>query len=194
MLRGYVRYRSSMASPIMGLIRGALDRLVLVAATLTGGCVPGFMAQYRQRVGGRLDQVLRDLVPFEQIAQRDFGGSLDALIQHHRDSLDSAFHQEAAAIQQMLDDAARLREAAAALDTNLYGQAAWLLRHADPDLVQATWSVWRPSFDISLDGVIFAVVAGLALWALFLLVWHAVAASTIRLRGARAGSAAGWHR
>jgi hypothetical protein len=170
----------------MGLIRAALDRLVLVAATLTGGCVPSFMAQYRQRLGGRLDQVLRDLVPFEQIAQRDFGGSLEALIQHHRDSLDSAFRQEGAAIQQMLDAAARLREAVAALDTNLYGQFAWLVRHADPDLVHATWSAWRPAFDVSLDGLTFAVVAGLSLWVLFLLVWYGAAASVRRLSGNRA--------
>jgi hypothetical protein len=171
---------------MMGLIRGALDRLVLVAAILTGGCVPSFMAQYRQRVGGRLDQVLRDLLPFEQIAQRDFGGSLDALIQHHRDSLDLAFQQEGAAIQQMLDAAARLREAVAALDTNVYGQFAWLVRHADPDLVHATWSAWRPSFDLSPDGLTFAVVAGLALWVLFLLMWYGAAASVRRLRGAHA--------
>jgi hypothetical protein len=171
---------------MMGLIRGALDRMVLVAAMLAGGCVPSFMAQYRQRVGGRLDQVLRDLVPFEQIAQRDFGGSLQALVQHHRDSLDQAFQQEAGAIQQMLDAAARLREAVAALDTNLFGQAAWLLRHADPDLAHATWSAWQPSFDVSLDGLTFAVAAGLALWALFLLVWYGAAASLLRLRGTRA--------
>jgi hypothetical protein len=173
---------------MMGLIRGALDRLVLVAAMLAAGCVPSFMAQYRQRVGGRLDQVLRDLMPFEHIAQSDFGGSLEALIQHHRDSLDKAFQQEAAAIQQMLDAAARLREAAAALDTNVYGQAAWLLRHADPDLVHATWSAWRPSFDVSLDGLTFAFVAGLALWALFLLMWYGAAASLLRWRGARASA------
>jgi hypothetical protein len=173
---------------MMGLIRGALDRLVLVAAILTGGCVPGFMGQYRQRVGGRLDQVMRDLIPFEQIAQRDFGGSLEALIQHHRDSVDQAFQQEAAAIQQMVDAAARLREAAAGLDTNVYGQFAWLVRHADPDIFHATWSAWRPSFDVSPDSLTFAVVAGLALWVLFLLIWSGAAASMRRLRGARAAS------
>ena len=167
---------------MMRLIRGALDRVVLVAAMLTAGCVPSFMAQYRQRVGGRLDQVLRDLVPFEHIAQSDFGGSLQALIQHHRDSLDKAFQQEAAAIQQMLDAAARLREAAAALDTNVFGQVAWLLRHADPDLIHMTWSAWQPSFDVSPDGVTFAIVAGLALRLLFLLMWYGASAS---LRGLR---------
>jgi len=168
---------------MMGLIRGALDRLVLVAAILAGGCVPSFIAQYRQRVGGRLDQVMRDLAPFQQIAQRDFGGSLDALVQHHRDSSDTIFHQEAAAIQQMLDALAQLREAAASLDTNVYGQFAWLVRHADPDLVHATWSAWRPSFDLSIDGLTFAVAAGLALWLLFLLIWFVAAASVRRLRG-----------
>jgi hypothetical protein len=171
---------------MVGLVRGALDRVVLVAAILAGGCVPGFIAQYRQRVGGRLDQVLRDLAPFERIAQRDFGGSLNALIQHHHDSFDRAFQQEAAAIQQMLDAAARLREAAAALDTNVYGQFGWLLRHADPDIVQATWSAWQPSFNLSIDGLTFALAAGLALWLLFLLLWAGAGAALRRLRRRRA--------
>ena len=170
----------------MGLIRGVLDRVVLVAAILAAGCVPSFIAQYRQRVGGRLDQVVQDLKPFEQIAQRDFSGSLGALIQHHRDSLDTSFHREGAAIQQMVDAAAQLREAVAALDTNLYGQFAWLVLHPDPDLFRATWSAWRPSFDLSLDGLTFAILAGLALWGLFLLIWYGAAASVRRLRGARA--------
>jgi hypothetical protein len=172
----------------MNLIRGILDRLVLVAAILAGGCVPSFMAQYRQRVGGRLDQVLRDLAPFDQIAQRDFGGSLDALIRHHLASPDNTFHQEAAAIQQMVDAVARLREAAAALDTGVYHQFTWLLRHADPDLAQATWSAWRPSFDLSPDALSFALVAGLTLWLLFLLIWYATAAAARRLWRGRAAA------
>jgi DUF2937 family protein len=172
----------------MSLIRGLLDRVVLVAAILAGGCVPGFVAQYRQRVGGRLDQVVRDLAPFQQIAQRDFGGSLDALIRHHRASVDAAFHQEGDAIQQMVDAAARLREAAHALDTDLYGQLAWLLRHADPDLVAATWSAWQPSFDLSYEGLTFAIGAGLTLCLAFLLTWYAAAASVRWIRGKRAAA------
>jgi hypothetical protein len=41
----------------MSMIRGLLDRLVLIGGVLVGGCVPGFITQYHQRVGGRLDQV-----------------------------------------------------------------------------------------------------------------------------------------
>ncbi len=167
------------------LIRGIFDRVVLVAAILAGGCVPSFIAQYRQRVGGRLDQVLRDLAPFDQIAQRDFGGNRDKLIWHHLQSPDTSFHQEGAAIQQMADALARLREAAAALDSSVFHQFTWLLRHADPDLVQATWSAWQPSFDLSLDGLMFAAVAGLVLWAVFMLIWYAVELSLRWLRRPR---------
>jgi hypothetical protein len=169
----------------MGLIRGALDRIVLVAAILASGCVPSFIAQYRQRVGGRLDQVVRDLKPFQDIAQRDFGGSLNALIEHHRASADTVFPREGIAIQQMVDAAARLRDAVRALDTDLYGQIAWLLRHADLDLVGATWSAWQPSFDLSYEGLTFAVCAGLVLWLAFQLLWYAVAASARAIRGHR---------
>ena len=47
----------------MSFVRGLLDRIVLVAAFIAGGLVPGFITQYRQRVGGRLDQALLDLIP-----------------------------------------------------------------------------------------------------------------------------------
>ena len=83
--------------------RGLLDRAVLVAGTVAGGCVPGFIIQYRQRVEGRLDQVDQDLAPFRAIAERFHGGSLDALIKHQLVSPDSTFRADGAAIQTMVD-------------------------------------------------------------------------------------------
>src|SRR2546429_70783 len=41
---------------MMLFLRGLFDRLFLVTAVVAGGLLPGFIAQYRQRVGGRLDQ------------------------------------------------------------------------------------------------------------------------------------------
>jgi len=160
----------------MGLIRGVLDRILLIAAILAGGCVPSFVTQYRQRIGGRLDQVLSDLAPFEQIAQRDFGGSLQALIQHHTASTDPTFAKEGAAVQQMVDTAARLREALQALGGDLFHQVGWLLGHLDFDVARATWAAWQPSFSLSPEGLVFALIAGVAVWIVFLLIWHAIAA------------------
>src|SRR5215469_11999703 len=56
----------------MSLIRGFIDRLLLVCAIVAGGLVPGFIAQYRQRLGGRLDQAQIDLAPWQKIADQYF--------------------------------------------------------------------------------------------------------------------------
>ena len=110
------------------LVRGLIDRAVLVAGTVAGGCVPGFIVQYRQRVGGRLDQVVMDLAPFRAIAERFHGGSLDALIQHHLVSPDATFRAEGAAIQAMVDSELRLRGMMEALQGDVWHQLHTSLR------------------------------------------------------------------
>lgn len=160
----------------MHIVRGILDRLVLLGAVLTAACVPSFIAQYRQRLGGRLDQVSADLAPFQAIADHDFGGSLAKLIDYHLASQDTTFRREGAALQSMVEAAAHLREALQALNTDLLHQFLYLLRHPDYDLLRSTWSAYQPGFALTVEGVLFALVLGLIVWLLFLAVWHCTAA------------------
>jgi hypothetical protein len=159
----------------LGVIRGLLDRIVLLCAVVAAGCVPSFIAQYRQRASGRLDQVLADLAPFQQIAEREHGGSLAALIQHHLQSSDATFHGEGAALQNMVDAADRLRAMLQGLDTDLYHQCLYLLLHGDAGLAHATWALFEPGFSLTAQGALFALSLGVLLWLLFLGAWHAVA-------------------
>jgi hypothetical protein len=161
---------------VRNLFRGLLDRAVLVAGTVAGGCVPGFIVQYRQRVGGRLDQVIQDLVPFRAIAERFHGGSLDALIKHHLVSSDSTFRAEGAAIQAMVDSELRLRGMMEALQGGVWQQLQYLVAHPDQDLLQATWSAYVPAFTLDMQGILMALVIGVTLWLLFLLIWKGLGA------------------
>jgi hypothetical protein len=167
----------------MGWLGGLLDRMLLLAGVIAGGCVPGFIVQYQQRLGGRLDQVLRDLAPFQEIANRMHGGSLDALIRHHLASTDATFYAEGAAIRAMAETAEGLRAAAQALNTDLWHQIAFLLREGDPELVRATWSSFTPVFSLTPDSITLALALGLSLWLLFVLVWYSGMAGVRRLRG-----------
>lgn len=159
----------------MKIVRGLLDRLALVAGVLVGGVLPSFMAQYRQRIGGQLAQVLLDLAPFQQIANLRHRGSLDALIQHHLNSADATFQSEGAAIKAMADSALRLREAAAGLDAPVLQQLGYLLSHPDPDAVRATWEVYAPSFGFSVEALGLAAATGIGFWLVFHLFWMLVA-------------------
>jgi hypothetical protein len=159
----------------MAVIRGLLDRIVLLLGVVIAGCVPSFIAQYRQRAAGRLEQVLADLAPFQQIADHEHGGSLADLVRYHLQSSDPTFHREGAALQSMLDAAEHLRALLRGLDTDLFHQGAYLLAHADLDLARSTWSLYQPGFALTIQSVAFALVVGVLLWLVFLGLWHGAA-------------------
>ena len=157
----------------MDFIRGMLDRIVLVTGCVLAGCVPSFISQYRQRLGGQLDQVLADISAFQQIADKYHQGSLQELIQHHLNSNDATFFEEGTAVQKMLSTAEQLRQAAHALNADLYHQVAYLLTGGlDQNIAKAAWITYTPSFVLSNEGIIFSLVAGILIWLVFLLFWR----------------------
>lgn len=158
----------------MYLLRGIFDRVVLVAGIVAAGCIPSFIAQYRQRVGGRLDQVLQDLAPFQAIADQFHHGSLQELIQHHLASPDSTFHREGAAILAMVNSAEQLRQALAALNTDLFHQLLYLLTRIDPLIARATWDAFAPAFNLTAESILFAVIVGTLIWLMFLMIWNII--------------------
>jgi hypothetical protein len=159
----------------MSMLRSVLDRAVLIAAVLCAGMAPSFMAQYRQRVGGHLAQALQDLAPFQQIANLRHRGSLDALVQHHLQSSDPTFQAEGAAIRAMVEAVQHLKEAVEGLSGSLIQQLLYLLQHADPAMLRATWDIYQPSFAMSMEGLVFALSAGLVIWLVFLGAWWLIA-------------------
>lgn len=170
----------------MGLLRGLFDRVVLLVTFLLAGCVPGFIVQYRQRLGGALDQVSKDLAPFREIAKQFHGGKLEKLIEHHVFSTDPTFQAEGSAIQAMVRTLDRLRAAVEALDTDLVHQILVLFKRADPQIMKATWVAYQPGFSFTAEGLIFAGVVALTVWLIFMLVWLGVGGGIGWLRRVRA--------
>ncbi|MFZ2541226.1 MAG: DUF2937 family protein [Gallionella sp.] len=158
----------------MAHIREILDRVVLVAGVIGAGCIPSFIAQYRQRVGGMLTQVLQDLAPFQLIADKQHQGSIQKLVQHHVDSSDPTFYNEGAAIQSMVDSAEQLRLTFKALDTDLFHQLSYLLTKIDPLIARATWDVFSPSFGLSVESLVFGSAVGVLIWLTFLSAWYVI--------------------
>jgi len=155
----------------MAFIRGILDRIILVVGVVAAGCIPSFIAQYRQRVCGRLDQVLQDIAPFQAIANQFHHGSLQELIKYHLASTDQTFHDEGAALQVMVASAEQLRQALVALNTDLFHQLVYVLTRADSFIARATWEIFSPAFNLTPESIVFAIIVGVAIWLAFLAVW-----------------------
>lgn len=167
----------------MSLVRGLFDRLFLICAVVAGGLVPGFIAQYRQRLGGRLDQARLDLAPWQKLADQFYQGDVGKLIQYHLDSNDPRFHAEGAVIRGLVESVQQLQGAVEALHRDLFHQITWLAVHADPSLARATLGDWVPTFALSTEGVLFALLFALAVWLIFHAVWGAGAYGGRRLFG-----------
>lgn len=150
------------------MLRSILDKLVFGLGLLTGGIFPSYLIQYRQRLGGLVDQVNLDLQPFQEIADRYHNGSLEALIKHHLNSTDPTFYAEGFAIQRMADSHQRLTEAYTALDGSLIHQMGYLTTNLDEQLFQSTWTDFSPAFVTTTDALIFAFLTAF----LFSLVFH----------------------
>jgi hypothetical protein len=159
----------------MSFLRGLFDRLFLVGAVVSGGLVPGFIAQYRQRLGGRLDQARLDLEPWQRIADRFYQGDIEKLIQYHQSSNDPTFHSEGDVIRALVASVHQLQSAVDALHTNLFQQVGYLALHADVGLARATFNDWVPTFALSAEGVLFAVLFAVVVWLLFHALWRLLA-------------------
>ncbi len=159
----------------MLFLRGLLDRLLLACAVVAGGLVPGFIAQYRQRLGGRLDQARLDLAPWQRLAEQYYQGDIERLIRYHLESSDPKFHAEGAVIRSLVATVQQLQSAVDALQGSLFRQAGWLTLHADPGLARATLHDWVPTFALSAEGIVFALVFAVAVWLLFVALWRLLA-------------------
>jgi len=169
----------------MLFVRGLFDRLLLLSAVITGGLVPGFITQYVQRLGGRLDQARLDLAPWQQIADQYFHGDLVKLIEYHLASTDPTFHAEGGAIQTLVLAVEHLQAAVDALHGTLFHQLGYLALHMDPGLARATFGDWVPTFALSAEGILLALGFGLTLWLIFHALWRLTALAGQRWFGTR---------
>jgi hypothetical protein len=169
----------------MRIVRGLLDRLLLIGGVVAGGLLPGFMAQYRQRLGGRLDQAQLDLAPWQKLADQFHHGDLQQLIQYHLASTDPTFRAEGHVIQSLLDAVHALQAAVQALHASLFQQMFYLIGHADPGLLRATYADWVPTFALSGEGLLFAALVALSLWLAFQGLWWLLARTAGRRTGER---------
>ncbi len=168
----------------MIILRGFLDRLMLLCAAVVGGIVPGFMVQYRQRLGGRLDQARLDLESWQRIADQFFRGDLSKLIQEHLRSADPAFRAEGGAIRSLTETVHRLQSAFDALHGSIFHQFVYLVAHADTGIARATFQDWVPTFSFSIDGLTFAALLALSVWLIFHASWWLLGTAAGRLRDA----------
>lgn len=151
----------------MNVISQVIDRVVLVAGVLIGGALQSFIIQYRQRLGGHLDQALIDLSRFQEIADKYHEGNLDALISSYLEHGKASVHETGIAVKAIETSSHSLQMAFDGLNGNAFEQLWSMFRYSHPDILGATWKSFEPAFSFSQDALIMAGLMGMLLWSTY---------------------------
>jgi Protein of unknown function (DUF2937) len=139
-------------------------------ALLMGLQLPNLADQYEKRVDAHLREVTINFQPFQAIANKYFGGSIEKLIALHRQSGEKPFQDEGKAIEKMYQRKLRFEAEMAALKTSLPFRIAHILLSGDREMMDETLAQYSYTVPLNQDAlVVGAAVAAAVLLALELL-------------------------
>ncbi len=163
------------------------DRILCVVGAVVFSQAPEFMQQYLQRLGGHLDEAVRQLRQFEQVATQA-GESVATFAARAQASADPVMARMGDIVAGAIQRVDELGAAVAALrDAAPWSRPFAFVRHVDTEIASATWGVFKPAVPTTIEGALYAA-AGMVV---FLLVYHGlvrapVAACARRIRARRA--------
>jgi hypothetical protein len=138
--------------------------IVIVAciSLLIGLQIPNFVDQYQKRVDAHLREVTINLQPFQEIANKYFGGDMGKLIELHKTSAEKPFQDEGAAIEQMVARKLRFETDMAALNTSLPLKALQVIFHGDREILDEAKSQYSYAVPLNQDALEFGAAVALA--------------------------------
>jgi len=110
-----------------------------------------------------LREVTIDLQPFQEIADKYFGGDMGKLIELHKTSAEKPFQDEGAAIEQMVARKLRFETDMAALNTSLPLRVIHVLFHGDREILNEATAQYSYAVPLNQDALIFGAGAALAI-------------------------------
>lgn len=146
-----------------------IARTLLVAAGVAGGVVtsqaPEFAQQYRQRLGGALQELQAVVEDFDADARRSDLSRAEALAAY-RASADEFLRDRGVSIGRTISRYESLqRQAVRFAAWPEAAQPALLVGESDPELISGAWGDFRPGLPVTVTGAIWAalgVLIGLA--------------------------------
>lgn len=152
---------------LIGLSDGVIDRVLCVIGTVLFSQMPEFMQQYLQRLGGHLDEARRQLANFSRVAAQS-GLSLEQLIKQTSTNADPAVARLSGLMSEATNRVETLESAQSAIEhASLWSRPFVFLQHADAQIAQATWDVFKPAVPTTVEGLVYAVIGMLVLLATY---------------------------
>lgn len=122
---------------------------VIMACTLLGIQVPGFVNDYGKHLNARLIESNQAVAEFQDDADKFFGGDLNRLVAHYKKSSDHVFTEGGNSIEAVVSRNTQLKHAWAKFKQSMFGAYSQTLATPIPEVRQEVWKHY--SFNVQLN-------------------------------------------
>jgi Protein of unknown function (DUF2937) len=143
-------------------------RIVAFGLGLMGGVVasqgPEFSQQYRQRLGGAIDELNQVIARFDNDAQAN-GETRDGAIARLRGHPDDLVSRQGVAMQGNVERLGRLdAHRQAMIQAGPFARVATMVRDGDLDVMEAAYRDFEPAVPVTEEGFLSAAIGFVAVW------------------------------
>lgn len=143
-------------------------RIIAFGLGLLGGVTasqgPEFSQQYRQRLGGAIDELQQIITRFDADAQ-SHGETRDSAITRLRSNPDDLASRQGAAMQANVERLGRLQaHRDAMMQAGSFSRVALMVRDGDRDLMEAAYRDFEPAMPVTEEGILSTIIGFLVVW------------------------------
>jgi Protein of unknown function (DUF2937) len=143
-------------------------RIVAFGLGLFGGVVasqgPEFAQQYRQRLGGAIDELQQVIRRFDADAQVS-GETRESAITRLRSNADDFVSRQGVAMQANVERLGRLdAHRNAMMQAGPFSRIALMVRDGDTDIMEAVSRDFEPALPVTEEGILSAAAGFIAVW------------------------------
>jgi hypothetical protein len=143
-------------------------RIVAFGLGIFGGIVasqgPEYSQQYRQRLGGAIDELQRVIARFDADAGNN-NETQETAIARLRSNSDSLVSRQGVAMQANVERVARLQpHREAMMQAGPFARIALMLRDGDQDVMEAAYRDFEPAVPVTEEGLLSTAIGFIAVW------------------------------
>jgi hypothetical protein len=148
-------------------------RIIAFGLGIIGGITasqgPEYSQQYRQRLGGAIDELQRVIAHFDADAQAN-GETQEGAIARLRSNPDDLVSRQGVAMQGNVERLGRLQtHREAMMQAGPFSRVALMLRDGDQDVMEAAYRDFEPAMPVTEEGLLSTAIGFVAVWGGFLL-------------------------
>ena len=125
---------------------------------------PEYSQQYRQRLGGAIDELQRVIARFDADAQAN-GETQDTAIARLRSNPDGLVSRQGVAMQGNVERLGHLQaHRDAMIQAGSFARVALMIRDGDRDVLEAAYRDFEPAVPVTEEGLLSSAIGFIAVW------------------------------